>query len=122
MVFLPLLCIAQEDMVNTFYHQFDVKENKTSYRQYIANTNEAKQVLSALFLFYKEFISSQDVDACVFTPSCSVYAMESVKTKGIFIGICSAFDRLSRCHGFAAGYYPVHPQTHKYYDPVEKKE
>ncbi|MBN1949803.1 MAG: membrane protein insertion efficiency factor YidD [Bacteroidales bacterium] len=119
---LPLLSSGQEDLISTHYHQFDVQDQKVSYRQYTSTSNEANQIFSALFLIYKEFISSQDVDACVFTPSCSVYAMESIKEYGILIGICSALDRLTRCHGFAAGDYSIHPHTHKNYDPVEKKD
>jgi putative component of membrane protein insertase Oxa1/YidC/SpoIIIJ protein YidD len=121
MVFLPD-CYAQRELIDFHYDQFDVKEKKTSYHQFTNTTNEAKQIFSAMFLFYKSFISSQDINVCVFTPSCSVYAMESIKKEGIFIGLLSAIDRLSRCHGFGNNYYPKHPVTHKNYDPVEKKE
>lgn len=112
---------GQDDIIEMHFNQFDVKDQKTSYREYVTNTNEAKQVISAMFLFYKEFISSQDIDACVFTPSCSVYYMESIKTYGVIEGIFNGFDRMTRCHGLGKGYYPIHPHTHKYYDPVEKK-
>ena len=121
-IIIPLLTFGQEEIISTHYHQFDVQDQKVTYRQYVSTSNQASEVISALFLLYKEFISSQDVDACVFTPSCSVYAMESIKEYGVFIGICSAIDRLTRCHGFTAGYYPINPDTHKNYDPVEKKE
>ena len=121
MVLLPDPVSGQESLVDFHYHQFDVKGQKVSYLEYVSTSNEAKQVISALFLFYKEFISSQDIDACVFTPSCSVYAMESIKTQGVIIGGLSALDRLTRCHAFAGEYYPKHPVTHKNYDPVEKK-
>jgi uncharacterized protein len=115
-------CSGQDEIMDSFYHQFDVSEKKVSYREYTTNSNEAKQVVSVLFLFYKEFISSQDIDACVFTPSCSVYAMESIKTYGLIEGLFNALDRLTRCHGFAKDYYHTHPQTHKFYDPIENKK
>ena len=114
------VCFAQEDLMDLHYNQFDVEEAKVSYRSYVSGKNEAQQVISAIFLFYKEFISSQDVDACIFTPSCSVYAMESVKKLGLLEGLCNAFDRMTRCHSFGVDYYPKHPHTHKCYDPVEK--
>jgi putative component of membrane protein insertase Oxa1/YidC/SpoIIIJ protein YidD len=114
------ISICQQDLFITHYKQFDVKEEKTSYKQHTVYTNEAKVVASALFLFYKEYISSQDINSCVFTPSCSVYAMESIKTMGLK-GIFNAFDRLSRCHPMAQKYYPTDPITQRLYDPVQEK-
>ena len=118
---IPILCFAQEDLMDLHYNQFDVEDEDVSYRSHVSGRNEAQQVFAALFLFYKEFVSSQDVDACIFTPSCSVYAIESIKTLGVFEGLCNAFDRMTRCHAFGVDYYPRHPHTHKAYDPVEKK-
>jgi len=109
---------GQEDIFTTHYNQFDVEKKKTSYRQYIVRENEVQQVASFFFLFYKEYVSSQDMNSCVFTPSCSVYAMESVKKLGFIEGILNTFDRLTRCHGLGLSYYPVDPHTHKAYDPV----
>jgi len=122
-IILILLTISkfgygQQDLLQIHYHQFDIQEVKTSYRNYTAYTNEAKQLASVFFLFYKEFISSQDMNTCVFYPSCSVYAMESIKSMGILEGIANAFDRLSRCNPFAQKYYPIHPETQKLYDPL----
>ena len=124
-IILILLTISkfsagQGDIINTHYHQFDVEENKETYKQHSSYSNEANAVSSVLFLFYKEFISSQDIDACVFTPSCSVYAMESIKTKGIVRGLLSAFDRLCRCNPMAQKYYPINPETQRLYDPVQE--
>lgn len=120
-LFTANITLAQDDLMASFEHHFDVKESKVTYKEYTTTSNEAKQLASAIFLFYKEFISSQDMDVCVFTPSCSVYAMESIKEQGLIEGILSALDRLTRCHSFAVGYYDIHPHTHKLYDPVEIK-
>ena len=75
-------------------------------------------VLSKLFLFYKRRISSQDMGACNFTPSCSEYAMLSVKQLGAAKGIINGFDRLTRCHPIAAKYYPRDSTGQKLADPV----
>ncbi len=125
-IILILLIISkhgycQQDLIATHYHQFDVREEKTSYKSYTSYTNEAQQLASFFFLFYKEFISSQDLNSCVFYPSCSVYAIESVKTRGLLMGLVSAFDRLSRCHPMGKGYYPIHQETQKFYDPVQEE-
>lgn len=72
------------------------------------------------FLIYKTFISSQDKPSCVFTPSCSEYALESVRQKGIIRGWVSAFDRLQRCHGLVnPANYPFDPETQRLHDPVQ---
>ena len=114
-------CYSQQNLISTHYHQFDVNEGKTSYKSHASYSNEAQAVASFFFLFYKEFVSSQDINSCVFTPSCSVYAMESVKTMGVCKGLLNAFDRVSRCHPFAQKYYPIDPKTKHLYDPVKEE-
>ena len=125
-IILILLIISditygQQDLLVTHFNQFDVEEEGTSFKNYTSFTNEAKQLASIFFLFYKEFISSQDLNTCAFYPSCSVYAMESIQTMGILEGTANAFDRLSRCHPLGQNYYPIHPETQKLYDPVPAK-
>ena len=81
--------------------------------------NELQMLISAMFWFYKEFISSQDSPSCMFTPSCSVYSVEAFQKKGFIFGWLYTFDRLSRCHGLIKpGQYPFDPKTKRYYDPV----
>ena len=113
---------GQQDLFKTHYHQFDAKDEKASYKEYASHKNEAASVASFFFIFYKEFISSQDMNSCVFTPSCSVYAIESVKKLGLIEGLFNSFDRLTRCHPLGQGYYPVDPKTQKFYDPVQEKK
>jgi putative component of membrane protein insertase Oxa1/YidC/SpoIIIJ protein YidD len=115
------LTFAQQDILATHYNQFDVNIKKESYKMHANYSNEAQQLASLFFLFYKEFISSQDMNMCVFSPSCSVYTMESIKSKGVLLGIISGFDRLSRCHPMAQKYYSMDPVTNKLYDPVKEK-
>jgi hypothetical protein len=80
--------------------------------------NEIGFIFSGLFVAYKEVVSSQDIDACVFTPSCSVYAIESIKKYGPVIGYLSAIDRLTRCNPGRKN-FPRDSTTGKYYDPVK---
>ena len=83
------------------------------------NKNELTFIFSVTFVIYKEIFSSQDIDACVFTPSCSVYAIESIKRKGVVAGFFNAVDRLTRCNPGRNKNLPVDKLTGKYYDPVE---
>ncbi|MBL4715789.1 MAG: membrane protein insertion efficiency factor YidD [Bacteroidia bacterium] len=96
-----------------------VEEVETpDFKKYVKhNTNELAYLLSGMFLFYKNFISSQDGQTCSFTPSCSEYGIQAVKKKG-FLGIFNTFDRLTRCHGFYRDKYPIHLETHLQYDPL----
>ncbi len=82
--------------------------------------NDFSILASAGFLIYKTLISSQDKPSCVFTPSCSEYALESIRQKGIIRGWVSAFDRLQRCHGLVnPENYTFDPETQRLYDPVQ---
>ncbi len=118
LLIISKITFGQMDLLSTHYNQFDVSEDKISYTQFASYKNEAQQLASFFFLFYKEFISSQDMNTCVFYPSCSVYTMESIKSKGFLLGLISGFDRLCRCHPMAQKYYPIHPETKRLYDPV----
>jgi putative membrane protein insertion efficiency factor len=101
---------------NAFYQD----GHKHDWKAYLQNArNEGEFTFSLLFLFYKTVFSSQDIDACVFTPSCSVYMMEAIQKHGILRGFFEGQDRLTRCHPFANGKYPLNTKTHKLHDPVE---
>lgn len=110
---------CQSIIIQTHYKQFDNKKHNHSYKSHVTQNNELEQVASLLFLFYKKFISSQDYNSCVFEPSCSVYSIQSIKKLGIIRGYMNTFDRMSRCHGLAAEYYPVDQKTQLLYDPVK---
>jgi hypothetical protein len=71
------------------------------------NGSTMEIVLSSAFLIYKFLISSQDSQSCSFTPSCSVYAVETIKKQGFFIGILDTFDRLTRCNGLSPENYTI---------------
>lgn len=81
---------------------FEAHDDKKNYQRYLLNSErEIPLLISSSFLFYKTFLSSQDVDACVFSPSCSVYMMEAIKKNGVIPGFFDGLDRLLRCHSFA---------------------
>ncbi len=76
-------------------------------------------VVHSLFTVYKVFISSQDFHSCVFTPSCSEYAVQSIDNLGFFRGLFDTADRLTRCHGFRPGDYTIDQDKKKLFDPVK---
>jgi uncharacterized protein len=108
-----------EAEVRSFSKLFKPAESKPGYSLKIDPTNEFKLILTGGFTFYKTFISSQDGVKCTFYPSCSVYALNTIKTNGL-IGVLDAIDRLTRCNGISPEKYPIHEPSQRFYDPVEK--
>jgi hypothetical protein len=95
-----------------------VHEHKTSWESAKNNNSTMEIVLSSLFLFYKHFISSQDSQNCSFSPSCSVYAVETIKKQGFILGFLDTFDRLTRCNGISPENYEKDYKNRHLIDPV----
>lgn len=74
----------------------------------ITKTKSQKPIYSGWVKFYKNYISSQDGEVCMFYPSCSNFAQNSIKKHGIFLGIFLATDRLLRCNGRPGSYHINH--------------
>ena len=69
-------------------------------------------LLSAPIRVYRAVISPMMPNACRFTPSCSVYALEALRVHGADKGLWLTLARLSRCHpitwlGGSSGFDPV---------------
>lgn len=77
---------------------------------------DIQRVLAGLFWGYKQFISSQDRPGCQFWPSCSEYAIGSIRKHGLLVGAMATFDRLSRCNGLSREQYPVHSDNKRSVD------
>lgn len=64
--------------------------------------------LCSLIVFYKKAISPHFPPCCRYYPSCSEYALGSIKKYGPFKGSLMAFLRILRCNPFfKGGYDPV---------------
>ena len=74
-----------------------------------------KRVMIAILRFYKRYISPLLPNACIYTPTCSEYAMEAIEKHGVFKGTGLAILRILRCNPFhEGGYDPVpEPKKHK---------
>lgn len=69
-------------------------------------------------MFYRRVLSPMKrAPSCRYLPTCSEYAVDAVKQRGILLGIALACWRILRCHPFArGGYEPVPPSrrcTHR---------
>ena len=75
-----------------------------------------KQILIAPFLLliklYQWVISPLTPATCRFEPTCSHYAVDALKTHGLFKGSWLAAKRIGRCHPWGgSGYDPVPPKS-----------
>jgi putative membrane protein insertion efficiency factor len=61
-----------------------------------------------LIRFYQRFISPLTPPSCIYTPSCSQYALEAIAKYGALKGSWLAARRILRCHPWGpGGYDPV---------------
>ncbi len=67
-----------------------------------------KQALVMLIEGYRRYVSPLVGPHCIYTPSCSAYALEAIKRHGAIRGMWLATKRIVRCHPFhEGGYDPV---------------
>ena len=72
-----------------------------------------KRLLILLIKFYRKFISGATKADCIFTPTCSVYAIEVLQKRSIFIAIPLIVWRLLRCNPFNKGGFDPPPDRKK---------
>ena len=66
------------------------------------------RILITMVSFYRRYISPLLPDSCIYSPTCSEYALEAIEKYGAAKGGWLALRRILRCHPFhAGGYDPV---------------
>ena len=67
------------------------------------------KILIKLIRCYQKFISPlKGRPTCIYTPTCSEYAIQALKKYGFFKGLFLSIKRVLRCHPFhKGGYDPV---------------
>ena len=67
-----------------------------------------KSLCLSLIRVYRRYVSPMLPPSCRFTPSCSLYTLQSVEKYGLLKGGFMGARRLLRCHPFSeGGYDPV---------------
>lgn len=68
-----------------------------------------KKVLIFMIKLYQKYISPlKRAPSCIYTPTCSLYALEALEKYGVVKGTYLAVRRVLRCHPFhRGGYDPV---------------
>ena len=77
-----------------------------------------KRILLALLRFYKRCISPLLPNACIYTPTCSEYAMEAIQKHGVLKGTGLAIWRVLRCNPFMKGGYDPVPEPKKHKESI----
>ena len=68
----------------------------------------------ALVRFYQVAISPYTPSTCRYTPTCSTYTIEALKTHGLFKGGWLSIKRIASCNPWGGcGYDPVPPKHKK---------
>jgi hypothetical protein len=62
-----------------------------------------KHLILGCLLFYRRFLSPLVGGGCLYSPSCSQYALECVRRHGAWIGVKLTVQRLRRCDGSQRG-------------------
>ena len=70
-----------------------------------------KRVLIAIVKGYRLVLSPWLGNACRFTPTCSVYALEALDRHGAAAGAYLAAARIARCHPWCDGGHDPVPAT-----------
>ena len=69
-----------------------------------------KKVMIAMVRFYQKHLSHlKKHPTCIYTPTCSQYAIEAIEKYGAFKGGFMALWRILRCNPFATGGYDPVP-------------
>jgi len=71
-----------------------------------------RRVAIFLLRLYQRLISPVLPPACRFYPTCSEYAIEAIRKKGVVRGCWLGLRRIARCHPWGgAGYDPVEEEN-----------
>lgn len=69
-----------------------------------------KEIFIAPIRAYQFFLSPWLGQSCRFTPTCSNYAVEAIRTWGVLRGLSLATRRLGRCHPWCRGGHDPVPE------------
>jgi putative membrane protein insertion efficiency factor len=70
-------------------------------------------VLLPVVLYRRVFSPMKRMPSCRFLPTCSEYAIEAVKERGVVIGVGLATWRVLRCNPWCKGGYDPVPGHHR---------
>ena len=72
-----------------------------------------KNFLLLIIKFYRKYLTYILKSRCIFTPTCSVYAMEALKKRNLFDALILIIWRILRCNPLSKGGYDPVPDDPK---------
>ena|GEM_PF-326160 len=84
------------------FHHFD-KYHRSIYHMIRFLKKAASYIFLIPIYLYRLIISPFLPSSCIYRPSCSQYAVESIKQHGVIKGLILAVTRITRCHGLYEG-------------------
>ena len=70
----------------------------------------ASRIALGLLSVYKMAVSPYLPSQCVYQPTCSEYAADAIKARGVLRGTWLGLRRLMRCHPWSTGGYDPVPE------------
>lgn len=101
------------------HHNLDIKSVGQETTRPVSRLSVGRAALGGLIQVYQQYISSQYISNCQFTPSCSHFGHSVISQGGILRGLLLTSDRLQRCHPLAEGYDFQYFHAGPIDDPVE---
>ncbi|HTF80456.1 MAG TPA: membrane protein insertion efficiency factor YidD [Cytophagales bacterium] len=89
---------SEQELSSFIKSRAEVSLKTTIQEEY--HLKDSKSIIKPLFILYKVVFSDQFAADCPYNPSCSQFAMECVRKKGIVRGILLGLDRLMRCNAY----------------------
>ncbi|PIE51789.1 membrane protein insertion efficiency factor YidD [Candidatus Fermentibacteria bacterium] len=68
-------------------------------------------MLTVPIRFYRRFISPMLPPSCIYTPTCSEYAIQAIEKYGAWKGLLMAVKRVLKCHPWHRGGYDPVPEV-----------
>ena len=72
-----------------------------------------KKILLKFLMFYRKFLTYILRSNCIFTPTCSAYAIEAIKKRNLFIAFFLIVWRILRCNPLNKGGFDPVPDSPK---------
>lgn len=70
-----------------------------------------KKFLIKILKFYKKYISKSISAECIFTPTCSEYAMDAIEKRNLLVAFILIVWRILRCNPFGRGGFDPVPDS-----------
>lgn len=100
---------------------FNIKHESPPKSVNEEKVSELKLLVLGAIRLYQLTLSSQDIPACNYVPSCSRFCSAALQRAGLMRGLLLTSDRLQRCNGLPGKiyHYKFIPSIHKFADPIE---